>query len=73
MEGSLAEAQAEIAKLNNELSSEKKNFEARLEVEVERSSNLQKNTEGPLGKMLKLRQSMPTAAEAGVQLGWSKH
>jgi hypothetical protein len=42
MEGSLAEAQAEIAKLKNELSSEKKNFEARLEVEVERSSNLQK-------------------------------
>ena len=43
MEGSLAEAQAEIAKLKNELSLEKKNFEARLEVEVERSSNLQKH------------------------------
>jgi chromosome segregation ATPase len=43
MEGSLAEAQAEIAKLKNELSSEKKNFEARLEAEVEKSSNLQKS------------------------------
>jgi chromosome segregation ATPase len=43
MEGSLAEAQAEIAKLKNELSLEKKNFEARLEVEVEKSSNLQKS------------------------------
>jgi hypothetical protein len=43
MEGSLAEAQAEIAKLKNEHSSEKKNFEARLEAEVEKSSNLQKS------------------------------
>jgi hypothetical protein len=29
--------------LKNELSSEKKNFEARLEAEVEKSSNLQKS------------------------------
>jgi hypothetical protein len=43
MEGLLAEAQTEIAKLKNELSSEKKNFEARLEAEVEKSSNLQKS------------------------------
>jgi hypothetical protein len=50
MEGSLAEAQAEIARLNNELSmksksfeQEKKNFEAKLEAEVEKSSNLQKS------------------------------
>jgi hypothetical protein len=50
MEGSLAEAQAEIARLNSELSmksksfeQEKKNFETKLEAEVEKSSNLQKS------------------------------
>jgi hypothetical protein len=43
MESSLAEAQAEIARLNGELSSEKKNFEARLEAEAEKNSNLQKS------------------------------
>jgi chromosome segregation ATPase len=49
MEGSLAEAQAEIARLNNELSTksksfeqEKKDFDAKLEAEVTKSSNLQK-------------------------------
>jgi hypothetical protein len=43
MEGSLAEAQAEIARLNNELSTksknfeqEKKNFETKLEAEAEK-------------------------------------
>jgi hypothetical protein len=43
MEGSLAEAQAEIARLNSELSmksksfeQEKKNFETKLEAEVEK-------------------------------------
>jgi chromosome segregation ATPase len=47
MEGSLAEAQAEIARLNSELSmksksfeQEKKDFETKLEAEVEKSSNL---------------------------------
>jgi chromosome segregation ATPase len=50
MEGSLAEAQAKIARLNCELlmksksfEQEKKNFNAKFEVEVEKSSNLQKS------------------------------
>jgi hypothetical protein len=50
MEGSLAEAQGEIARLNNELSmksksfeQEKKDFDAKLEVEVAKGSNLQKS------------------------------
>jgi hypothetical protein len=49
MEGSLAEAQTEITRLNSELllksesfEQEKKNFDAKLEAEVEKSSNLQK-------------------------------
>jgi hypothetical protein len=50
MEGLLAEAQAEIARLNSELSTksksfeqEKKDFDAKLEAEVVKSSNLQKS------------------------------
>jgi chromosome segregation ATPase len=50
MEGSLAEAQAEITRLNSELllksenfEQKKKNFDAKLEAEVEKSSNLQKS------------------------------
>jgi hypothetical protein len=43
MEGSLAEAQAEIARLNSELSMENKNFEAKLEAEAEKNSNLRKS------------------------------
>jgi hypothetical protein len=50
MEGSLAEAQAEIAILNSELllksenfEQEKKNLDTKLKVEVEKSSNLQKS------------------------------
>jgi DNA repair ATPase RecN len=50
IEGSLAEAQAEVARLNDELlrksesfEQEKKNFDAKLEAEVEKSSNLQKS------------------------------
>jgi chromosome segregation ATPase len=50
MEGSLAEAQAEIIRLNSELSlesknfeQEKKNFKTKLEAEGEKSSNLQKS------------------------------
>jgi chromosome segregation ATPase len=50
MEGSLAEAQTEIVRLNSELllksesfEQEKKNFDAKLEAEVEKSSNLQKS------------------------------
>jgi hypothetical protein len=50
MEGSFAEAQTEIARLNSELllksenfEQEKKNFDVKLEAEVEKSSNLQKS------------------------------
>jgi hypothetical protein len=50
MEGSLAEAQAEIARLNSELSTksksfeqEKKDFDAKLEAKVAKSLNLQKS------------------------------
>jgi hypothetical protein len=50
MDGSLAEAQAEIARLNSELllksksfEQERKNFNVKLEAEVEKSSNLQKS------------------------------
>jgi chromosome segregation ATPase len=43
MEGSLAEAQAEIARLNNELYTKKKNFKAKLKVEAEKNSNLLKS------------------------------
>jgi chromosome segregation ATPase len=43
MEGSLAEARAEIARLNCELSMEKKIFEAKLEAEAEKNSNLRKS------------------------------
>jgi hypothetical protein len=43
MEGSLAKAQAEIARLNNELSLEKKIFKAKLEAEAEKNSNLRKS------------------------------
>jgi chromosome segregation ATPase len=50
MEGSLAEAQAEIARLNSELSlqsksfeQEKKDFKTKLEAEAEKSSNIQKS------------------------------
>jgi predicted RNase H-like nuclease (RuvC/YqgF family) len=50
MEGSLAEAQTEVARLNDELlrksesfEQERKNFDARLEAKAEKSSNLQKS------------------------------
>jgi hypothetical protein len=50
MEGSLTEAQAEIARLNSELllkpesfEREKKDFNTKLKAEVEKSSNLQKS------------------------------
>jgi hypothetical protein len=52
VEGLLAEAEAKIAKLNEELLSksenfeqEKQKFETKFEAEVEKSSNLQKNIE----------------------------
>jgi hypothetical protein len=49
MEGSLAEVEVEVARLNDELlqksesfEQENKNFDAKLEAEVEKSSNMQK-------------------------------
>jgi hypothetical protein len=50
MEGSLAEAQAEIARLNSELPMEKKNFEAKLKAEAEKNSNLRKSLKEPQEK-----------------------
>jgi hypothetical protein len=47
MEGSMVEAQAEIARLNSELSMEKKNFEAKLEAEAEKNSNSRKSLREP--------------------------
>jgi chromosome segregation ATPase len=59
MEGSLADAQAEIARLNSELSTksksfeqDKKDFDAKLEAEVAKSSNLQKSLKGLQDKCL---------------------
>jgi chromosome segregation ATPase len=60
MEGSWSEAQAEITRLNSELllksesfEQEKKNFDAKLETEVEKSSNLQKSLKEHQDKCLK--------------------
>jgi peptidoglycan hydrolase CwlO-like protein len=72
MESSLAEAHAEIARLNSELSMEKKNFEAKLEAEAEKKIKFAEITERTSGKMCKLRQPVPAAAKAGFQLGWSQ-
>jgi hypothetical protein len=59
MEGSLAEAQAEVARLNDELlqksenfEQEKKNFDAKLEAKIEESSNLQKSLKELLDRCL---------------------
>jgi hypothetical protein len=43
IEGSLAEAQAEIARLNSELSMQNKKFEAKLEAETDENSNFRKS------------------------------
>ena len=43
MEGLPVKAQAETARLNSELSMQKKNFEAKLEAEAEKNSNLRKS------------------------------
>jgi chromosome segregation ATPase len=79
MEGSLAEAQAENNKLNNELlikseesEQEKKNLETSLKTEIEKNSNLQKIIEGASGEMLRFRQPMCAAAEGCVSLNWSQ-
>ena len=79
MEGSLAEAQAENDKLNNELlikseksEQEKKILETNLKTEIEKNSNLQKIIEGASGEMLRFRQPMCAAAEGCVSLNWSQ-
>jgi chromosome segregation ATPase len=73
MEGSLAEAQTEITRLNNELSlqsksfeQEKKDFKTKLEAEVEKSSNLQKSLKDLQKKMLRLRHPVHSTTEAGL-------
>jgi hypothetical protein len=75
MEGSLAEAQAEIARLNSELllksesfEQERKNFDVKLATEVEKSLNFAKILEEASGQMLKLRQPVRAMAEIGLQL-----
>jgi hypothetical protein len=72
-EGSLAEAQAEIGKLNNELlikseksEPEKKNLETYLKTEVAEI------IEGASGKMLRFWQPLRATAEGCVLLNWSQ-
>jgi septal ring factor EnvC (AmiA/AmiB activator) len=79
MEGSLAEAQTEVARLNDELlrksesfEQEKKNFDARLEAKIEKSSNLQKILKRTSEYFLELRQPLRATAKAGLQLGGSQ-
>jgi hypothetical protein len=79
MEGSLAEAQAEVARLNDELlrksenfEQEKKSFDAKLEAEVEKNSNLQKIPKRASECLLKLRQPLRATATTGLQLSGSQ-
>jgi glycogen debranching enzyme len=65
VEGSLAEAEAKIAKLNKELLSksenfeqEKQRFETKFEAEVKKSSNLQKSLKKLQDKCLVLRNAV---------------
>jgi chromosome segregation ATPase len=78
MEGSLAEAQAEIARLNSELSmksksfeQEKKDFETKLEAEVEKFKSTE-ITQRSSRKMFRLQHPVHSTAEAGLQLSWSQ-
>jgi predicted RNase H-like nuclease (RuvC/YqgF family) len=73
MEGLLAEAEAKIAKLDKELLSksksfeqEKQKFDTKFEVEVEKSSNLQKIIERASRKISRVQQPMRAAAKAGL-------
>jgi hypothetical protein len=79
MEGSLVEAQAEIARLNSELllksetfEQEKKNFDAKLEAKSRKEFEFAKILEGASGQMFKLRQPVRATAEAGLQISWSQ-
>jgi chromosome segregation ATPase len=74
MEGSLAEAQAENNRLNNELlkkseksEQEKKNLETSRE-----KFKFARIIEGASGEVLKFRQPMRAAAEGCVSLNWSQ-
>jgi hypothetical protein len=79
MEGSLTEAQAEIARLKSELllksesfEQERKVFDTKLKVEVKNSSNLQKLLKELKRQMSRLRQPVRATAEIGLQLSWSQ-
>jgi chromosome segregation ATPase len=76
-EGSLAEAQAEIARLNNELllkserfKQERKNFNVKLEAKVEKSLSLRKSLKELQNKCLNFGNTVRATAEAGFQLSW---
>ena len=73
MEGSLAEAQAEITRLNSELSlqsknfeQEKKDFKTKLEAEAEKKFKYTEITQGSAREMLRLRHPMHPTAETGL-------
>jgi chromosome segregation ATPase len=73
IEGSLAKAQAENNKLNNELlikseksEQEKKNLETNLKTEIEKNSIFAKIIEGASGEMLRFREPLRAAAEGCV-------
>jgi molecular chaperone GrpE (heat shock protein) len=79
MEGSLAEAQAEVARLNDELlrksesfEQERKNFDAKLEAEVEKSSNLQKSLKELQNICLNFGNRCRATAKTGLQLSVSQ-
>jgi hypothetical protein len=71
MEGSLAEARAEISRLNSELSMEKKILKPNSKLKLKKFK-FTKIIERTSRKMRRLRQPMPAAAKAGFQLGWSQ-
>jgi hypothetical protein len=73
VEGSLAEAQAEVARLNSKLSlqsksfeQEKKDFKTKLEAEAEKKFESTEITQGSSGKMPRLRHSVHSTAETGL-------
>jgi type IV secretory pathway VirB4 component len=71
MKGSLAEAQAEIARLNSELSMQKKILKPNSKLKL-RKIQIWKITERTSRKMRKLRQPVPAVAKTGFQLSWSQ-
>jgi hypothetical protein len=78
MEGSLAEAQTEIARLNSELSmksksfeQEKKDFDTKLKAEVEKVQ-ICRNHSKIFKKNARLQHPVHSTAETGFQLSWSQ-